>query len=227
MGWGSRVSKALKRPEVRKGIAAAVATYAQQHIEQGAGRGRSGTKSQFAPLANMTGRFWTFKKPRNQSDILDTREVPGLKKVKDGTGHRFVMAKLKQYLVVGRSYRAGGQPLRDTGRLLRSLSAKAKATGPTKVSVVLRGEQYGIYHEKGFKTSGPNYIPLTKKGKRKHQTGSNPETEDLVRGKDFTMAWNGVTVPARPFLVPTNAEFGEIGRTIKVALAQILKGRAS
>lgn len=227
MRWSSRVAKALRRPEVRKGIATAVASYAQQHIEQGAGRGDSGSRRQFEPLKTVSGGFWTMRKPRDTSAIIATREAQVIetKQTKDGPVQRSVTKK--EYYVKGVSYRAGGQPLRDTGRLLRSLTGKGTSSGANKVTVTLRGEQYGIYHEKGFKTSGPNYIPLTKKGKRGHKTGSNPEGEGLIRGKDFTMAWNGVTVPKRPFLVPTNEEFAEIGRTIKIALALILKGRAS
>lgn len=227
MAWRKRVASALRRPEVRQGIATAVASYAQQHIEQGAGRGESGRKTRFKPLKTMTGGFWTMRKPRDQSAILATRkkQVVETRQTKDGPVQRSVTKT--EYYVSGQSYRAGGQPLRDTGRLLRSLTAKAKNSGTTRVTVTLRGEEYGIYHEKGFSTTGPNYIPLTKAGKRKHKTGSNPAEEGLTRGKDFTMAWNGVTVPKRPFLVPTDAEFAEIGRTIKIALAQILKGRAS
>jgi len=126
----------------------------------------------------------------------------------------------------GQSYRNGGQPLRDTGNLLRSIGAKAEQVGPSRLSVTMSGAIYGIYHEKGFSTDGPNFIPLTRKGKRTHATGANPYSEGLTPGKDFTMAWSGVDVPARPFLVPTNTEFVSIGKTIKIGLAKILKGKA-
>jgi hypothetical protein len=67
---------------------------------------------------------------------------------------------------------------------------------------------------------------LTRKGKRSHATGNNPTKEGLVRGKDFVMAWQGVTVPKRPFMIPTNDEWGEIGKSIRLGLARILKGRS-
>jgi phage gpG-like protein len=130
-----------------------------------------------------------------------------------------------EYLVTGESYRAGGKPLRDTGQMMREMNAKGQAGG-NGVSIILYGPLHAIFHELGFETSGPNYIPLTRKGKRSHATGNNPTKEGLVRGKDFVMAWQGVTVPKRPFMIPTNDEWGEIGKSIRLGLARILKGRS-
>jgi phage gpG-like protein len=174
----------------------------------------------------MSGEFWTTKKPREGETASATRQVLKAvsRKKKDGS----VVVKnvmVTEYKMSGQSYRNGGQPLRDTGNLLRSIGAKAEQTGPARLSVTMSGAIYGIYHEKGFSTDGPNFIPLTRKGKRTHATGANPNTENLSQGKDYVMAWGGVDVPARPFLVPTAVEFSAIGKTIRIGLAKILKGK--
>jgi hypothetical protein len=106
-----------------------------------------------------------------------------------------------------------------------ALNAVGSRAGRNKLRVTLRGPMYALYQDRGFSTSGPNYIPLTFKGKRKHGTGNNPNNEGLIRGKDYTMAWNGVTVPARPFLLPTRTEMRGIGKSIYMSLKSILKGR--
>jgi len=223
--WSRKVAKALQSPAVRRGIAEAIASYAQQHIATGEGRGDSGEAATFQPLKSISTQFWTSRKPKGLSGVSE-RVVTKVRKRKRADGSTVaVPVKVKEYLVSGASYREGGQPLRDTGNLLRSLGAKAAATGPGTLTVTLRGAKYGIYHERGFSTSGPNFIPLTKKGKRTHATGANPASEGLQRGKDYTMAWGGVTVPKRPFLVPTQDEWVEIGKTIRLGLAMTLNGR--
>jgi phage gpG-like protein len=225
-GWQRRVAKALRDPRVRDGIAMSVQRYAKAHIAKSEGRGDGGRASQLAPLKPIQGKFWTKRKP--PADVIPsaTREriVTTTVQGKDGKV-RVRNKKITEYLMTGESYRAGGQPLRDTGNLQRSITAKAALVGPTRVEVTLAGALYGIFHELGFSTSGPNFIPLTRKGKREHATGRNPYAEGLTRGKDFIMAWNGVEVQKRPFLVPTNTEWAEIGRSIRLGLARILKGR--
>lgn len=224
--WRKRISKALANESVRNGIAAAISAYAKQHIAQSQGRGPNGETVALAALKPMSGEFWTTKKPREGEVASATRQVLKAvsRKKKDGS----VVVKnvmVTEYKMSGQSYRNGGQPLRDTGNLLRSIGAKAEQTGPARLSVTMSGAIYGIYHEKGFSTDGPNFIPLTRKGKRTHATGANPNTENLSQGKDYVMAWGGVDVPARPFLVPTAVEFSDIGKTIKIGLAKILKGK--
>lgn len=224
--WQRRVSKALSDDKVKNGIAQAIASYAKRHIAKGVGRGFDGRESALAPLKPMTSEYWTTKKPPAGVEAKAIRTVTRARaKTSRGGRTTVVMEKVTEYLISGESYRKGGQPLRDTGNLQRSITARAAKSAPTKLTVTLAGALYGIFHEKGFSTDGPNFIPLTRKGKRSHATGRNPNTEGLVRGKDFTMAWGGVTVPKRPFLVPTNAEWSQIGRTIRLGLARVLKGR--
>lgn len=115
------------------------------------------------------------------------------------------------------SYRDGGQPLYDTGALARSIHATTTVTD-TGFFVTIRGLSYGSKHETGFKTEGPNYIPLTQRGARRHATGSNPTADGLRRGKDFIMAWRGVTVPKRPWMLPTRGDLREFAMTIKTAI---------
>lgn len=121
------------------------------------------------------------------------------------------------------SYRAGGQPLRNTGKLQRSLSATGTSSG-NNLRLTLRGMRYGLYQDRGFKTKGPNYIPLTRKGARQHGTGNNPNAEGLKRGKDFLMAWKGVTVPSRPFILPTREDLRSFGKSVYLGLKAVLKG---
>lgn len=123
-----------------------------------------------------------------------------------------------------RSYRDGGKPLYDTGALARSISARSEATA-SGFAVTLRGLGYGEGHETGFRTAGPNYIPLTQRGARRHATGANPEGEELDRGADFIMAWRGVTVPARPWMRPTKDDMRDFATTLRIGLARALGAR--
>lgn len=225
-GWQRRVAKALRDPKVRDGIAMAVQRYAKAHLAKSEGRGDGGRTAQLAPLKPMHGEYWSKRKPREGVTPAGTRERMVTEAVKGRNGKVTVRTKkVTEYLYRGESYRNGGQPLRDTGNLQRSITARAALVGPTRVEVTLAGALYGIFHELGFSTDGPNFIPLTRKGKREHATGRNPNAEGLTRGKDFVMAWKGVEVQKRPFLVPTNTEWAEIGRTIRLGLARVLKGR--
>ena len=219
------IAKALGSPEVLKGIAAAVSRYAKAHIASGQGRGPSGAAVALKPLKDIDAEFWTLRKPKDSGAILGTRERTVQKVTKTKAGPKIKTVKVTEYRVKGKSYRAGGQPLRDTGNLVRSLGARAQRSGETQLEIVLTGPLYAIFHELGFETEGPNYIPLTRKGVRSHATGANPNAEGLTQGKDFIMAWNGVKVPARPFLVPTTSEWSDIGRTIRLGLQKVLKGR--
>lgn len=222
--WRKRISKALANESVRNGIAAAISAYAKKHIAKSEGRGPNGETVALAALKPLSGEFWTTKKPREGQTASATRQVLKAvsRKKKDGS----VVVKnvmVTEYKMTGQSYRNGEQPLRATGDLMRSIQAKAEQTGPARVSVIMQGFIYGIYHEKGFSTHKPNFIPLTKRAKRIHATGAG--LDKLSQGKDYLMAWGGVTVPARPFLVPTAVEFSDIGKTIKIGLAKILKGK--
>ncbi len=109
-----------------------------------------------------------------------------------------------------KSYRADGQPLLDTRvHIQDTLSDRAEQTRDG-VRYWLVGPLIAIYHQFGFTTKGPNFIPLTMKAKRTHVPGVNPDDEDLVDGEDYIIAWAGVTVPQRKIfnLPPENvAEF--------------------
>lgn len=223
--WAKRVRKALNDPKVMDGIATLVARYAKDHIAKSRGRGPSGASVPLKPLASVKGEFWTRTKPRDAGSIKETRTRTEIQQRKGRDGRAVAkQVQVTEYLVQGESYRANGKPLRDTGETMRQMGAKGSSTGGG-ISITVSGPLHAIFHEMGFETSGPNYIPLTRRGKQKHSTGNNPANEGLVRGKDFTMAWHGVTVPKRPFMVPTNDEWVEIGKSIRMGLARILKGK--
>lgn len=98
-----------------------------------------------------------------------------------------------------RSYRHGGQPLLDSTAMVSSLRGEyaASPNGGTWALAVPENQKHALYHQAGFSTAGPNFIPLTREAGRRHRKGRNPEDEGLVEGTDYIMAWNGVTVPQR------------------------------
>lgn len=120
-------------------------------------------------------------------------------------------------------YRNGGQPLRDTGALVRSLRARASG-GSGSSTITVSGLERGIFHDKGFSTKGPNFIPLTRRAARSHASGSALVPGKLTKGWDFLIAENGVTVPARPFIQPTKDDLQELAASVYLALkAQLEK----
>ena len=127
--------------------------------------------------------------------------------------------------IVVQGRRNGRQPLRDTGALERSLDAVARPDGEAGLVVTVRGEPYGEWQNSGFTTSGPNFIPISNKGRREHGTGQDPRAEGLRTPNDYIMARRGVKVPARPFMAPTNEDLVIVGKTIFLGLQRILKGR--
>lgn len=214
MNWGERVRKALKDPKVITGIAQVATAWMEEHIQRNEGRGAGGATVAHKPLKKLTGRFWTGSRPRNAT-VIASRKVT---KIVNGKAVTRTMYQVEQ---VG--YRHGGQPLRDTGKLAGSLSASGTAQG-NSIRIAMSGRRYGLYQDRGFRTKGPNYIPLTRKGARQHGTGNNPNNEGLTRGKDYMMRWRGVTVPARPFILPTRADMIVLGRSIYLGLKNLLKG---
>jgi len=215
--WRDKVRAALRKPEVLQGIAAIAAEWMEEHIADNQGRGANGLPVKHKPLKTVVGQSWVNSKPKGGYSATRLRRY--LATVKGKTVPRY----RTQYLIQNTSYRDGGQPLRDTGSLARSLGASATNSG-SKIKLAMHGNRYGLYQDRGFKTNGPNYIPLTKKGKRGHGTGQNPNKEGLTRGKDFAMAWKGVTVPARPFILPTKADMISFGNSIYLGLKAVLKG---
>lgn len=116
------------------------------------------------------------------------------------------------------SYRRGGQPLRDTGRLSSSLTSTISDT-PRGVTLTLVSPlPYAQAHQEGFETSGPNFIPLTQKAKRRHRKGADPAEEGLVRGVDYVMAWNGVSVPQRKIYNMPSEDVEDLREAITTAI---------
>lgn len=99
-------------------------------------------------------------------------------------------------------YRAGGQPLRDAGPLEVSFgsTAEIESSERSASSTITSGVGYAKFHQTGFETKGPNFIPLTRRAQRLHRPGANPKGEGLALGIDYVMAWKGVRVPARPIV---------------------------
>jgi hypothetical protein len=213
VNWGRIVRKALERPEVLQGIAQVAGSYPKDHIRENIGRSASGGVEAHKPLKNISGEYWARSLPKG-AKASATRTV-AVTNAKGKT--RFV----REWLIRGESYRNGGQPLRNTGNMLREMGATATYRGG-KIRVRMLGPKYALFQDKGFTTRGPNYIPLTRKGVRGHGTGQNPEAEGLTRGRDFKMAWKGVTVPARPFILPTSDDVVDMGKSIFRALRRIL-----
>jgi hypothetical protein len=213
--WSKQVRQALDNPRIVKGIAALAGVWMSEHIEQNFGRGAGGIAVQHAPLKTVKGRSWSSSKPKDGSALAVKRIIID----KDGKARSRTM-----YLIENTSYRQGGQPLIDTGKLIGSLGASGLKSG-NGIQITMQGRKYGLYQDRGFRTKGPNFIPLTKKGKRGHATGRNPNEEGLAKGKDFLMAWRGVTVPSRPFIMPTRDDLRRLGTDIYLGLKSILKGK--
>jgi phage gpG-like protein len=227
------VRKALGNASVRNGIAMMFVEAMANHIDRNEGRGTNGSEVKHKPLKPMFGQHWT-RKPVSGESVMQTRDEvvvvykkPTKAAKQRARGQHIPVTRTEktvtEYLVRSPSYRNGGQPLRNTGKMERSLNAKGSSSG-SGMTITLRGVKYALFQDRGFTTSKPNYIPISPKGVRGHGTGMNPRKEGLRKGKDYMMAWGGVTVPARPFLLPTKREIQDIGRSIAMSLKNILKG---
>ncbi len=66
-----------------------------------------------------------------------------------------------------KSFRKGGEPLSDTGSLFNALTGKIELDGnKIKITLVVPASfKYALYHQSGFSTKGPNFIPLTVRAK--------------------------------------------------------------
>jgi len=118
--------------------------------------------------------------------------------------------------------RAGDQPLRDSGRGMSTLNGRSETKttrGTLTLSIQLRGLLYMVYHQHGFETDGPNFIPLTNKAFITHVKGRNPNEEGLEPGVDFIMAWNGVSVPQRKVFNTPPEDVAELRDAIVEAIA--------
>lgn len=94
-------------------------------------------------------------------------------------------------------FRKGGKALSDTGALKASFSHVTNNTPKGGIVQIGSPLPRAGFHQSGFTTSGPNYVPLTSRARK----GWNPK---LIRGHDFIMFAKGVTVPARPMVRLTN-----------------------
>ncbi len=118
-------------------------------------------------------------------------------------------------------YRSGGKPLLDTrNTIYNRLHGKTQVEG-RKARFILRGPLVAIYHNSGFETKGPNFIPLTRKARREHVPGADPASEKLVEGKDYIMAWAGVKVPRRRFF---DAISDPLRERVREAVVAAIKG---
>lgn len=117
-----------------------------------------------------------------------------------------------------KSYRAGGQPLRNTGQLMNGLTGQAMNVGEGIRLRLKSAHIHAQYHQHGYKTKGPNFIPLTRKAARKHVKGRNPKDEGLKAGTDYIMAWGGVTVPQRKIFNMPPEDMAELQEAAKQAV---------
>jgi len=120
-------------------------------------------------------------------------------------------------------YRSGGNPLQDNGQLMAGLHGEVVSSSDKFTMSLKDGAGYGVYHQYGYKTEGPNFIPLTLKARRIHQKGNDPAEEGLVEGKDYFMAWNGVTVPQRKIFNLPPEDVQELKRAIGDAIANKIR----
>ena len=114
------------------------------------------------------------------------------------------------------SFRAGGKPLLDEGRAKDSFGHQVKWEGDSPVVEITTTEAYLQYHDTGFRTKGPNFIPLTReaKNKKRENPTASPDRLGLVPGIDYVMAWAGVTVPQRRLFHFTPANSKQIADTL-------------
>lgn len=131
--------------------------------------------------------------------------------------------------------RAGGDPLRDTGRLSRMLSVKTSVTPRGVRWTLLDGTGYGVKHQEGFINQAPIAVPLNAGAKRVIPSESPHNIEDLESrglrraktmkqaregGKkyDFYVIENDATVPARPIANNPPEDIRAISEVIKDAI---------
>lgn len=94
------------------------------------------------------------------------------------------------------SDRAGGQQLRDTGRLYGSLRPGAVEIRGASVVAFVNGPDYAVRQHTGFLVSGAVVIPRTREQRERARSG---DYSAIPRG-DRIVASRGVTVPPREFM---------------------------
>ena len=106
-------------------------------------------------------------------------------------------------------YRKGGTPLYDTGNLFRSMASRTELL-TDGVRLILTAPLYALFHQHGFKTTGPNFIPFTRGAVRRDPAA--------LAKREFVVARHGVTVPKRPIMAMPETSRREVARTIARAL---------
>lgn len=127
----------------------------------------------------------------------------------------------------GLGYRSGGQPLRDTGILMSSITQKTQMKGGSSVVMTLidgTPDGYGVKHQKGFTNRGPQAIPLTRAAARVLGEPPHKRREvrnlGLVEDEDYIWVKGNTEVPQRKiFNMPP-----EDVRDIRDAVEDVVKG---
>jgi hypothetical protein len=121
-------------------------------------------------------------------------------------------------------YRVGGKPLIDTRTTIYDRLNGDFAVFTDALEFFLRGTLHALFHNDGFTTKGPNFIPFTLRARRIHRKGQDPALEGLEEGEDYIMAWAGVTVPARPIFRFAPEDREEIVFSVRLAVRRGLAG---
>lgn len=127
-------------------------------------------------------------------------------------------------------YRRGGTPLFDTGELFKSLTASTEGTS-NGVRMTLQGSMIAAMHQRGFRTSGPNFIPFNRKAAKqwvvedeaKRRAGTKRKSKSFtatypIASPQGLVVGRGVTVPARPIFAMPQTARREVARAIARAL---------
>lgn len=114
-------------------------------------------------------------------------------------------------------FRKGGQPLRDQGQLMQSLNGATERNGDTVTIRLQTPLMYPVYHQHGFTTKGPNYIPLSAAARRFSRV-ADAFAAGLKRGTDFLIFRKGVTVPQRKIFNTPTEDVQELHAQIRLVL---------
>lgn len=137
----------------------------------------------------------------NESHFSKTKQINKAQEKLDRARKALADKIERAKAAVGRSYRAGGQRLQNTGDLRKSFYIKHSFTfGKDLICVMASTLFYALFQQNGVKTKGPNFIPLTTKAVNTHSPGADPKAEGLEEGVDYFMAWGGVNVPPSPMI---------------------------
>ena len=156
-------------------------------------------------------------------DRIDNLMVAQARRRIDNSGDSEIRYKPLKQIGSERSQDPSAKPLRDTSvHIYDRLGGGIASTSNDEVRFFLRGPLLAYWHHVGYRTKGPNFIPLTRAAARTHRKGMDPRIEGLVPGVDYFMAWGGVTGPARPIyrVAPEDREeiVDAIIRAVRVAL---------